>query len=96
MIYITAYMNVKREYRDTFLEKVKELIERSNEEEGNYSYRLYEEVDQSNQFVMLEQWRDQHAIDLHNQSEHFQTFFDFAKKILNEPLTIKRFINDDD
>ncbi|MBS2969218.1 antibiotic biosynthesis monooxygenase [Metabacillus sp. KIGAM252] len=96
MISITAYMNVKPEYREVFLEKVQQVVELTREEEGNVSYRLFEEVSNSNQFVMLEQWKDQHAIDVHNRSEHFQTFFASAKKILAEPLTLKRFINDDD
>ncbi|WP_338776469.1 putative quinol monooxygenase [Metabacillus sp. FJAT-52054] len=96
MISITAYMNVKPGYREEFLEKVQQVIEHTREEEGNVSYRLYEETGNSNQFVMLEQWKDQHAIDVHNQSDHFQNFFAAAKKILAEPLTLKRFINDDD
>ncbi|MGD6815950.1 putative quinol monooxygenase [Metabacillus sp. 84] len=96
MISLEAYMNVKPEYREEFLDKVMHVVEQSSNEEGNISYRLYEEVNNPNHFVMLEQWKDQQSIDFHNQSEHFQTFFAAAKKVLAKPLTLKRFVNEDE
>ncbi|WP_268503841.1 putative quinol monooxygenase, partial [Bacillus paralicheniformis] len=42
----------------------------------------------ANTFVMLEQWKDQNAIDAHNQTEHFQAFVQAAGDLLSEPLNV--------
>jgi quinol monooxygenase YgiN len=43
-------------------------------ESGCLQYDLHQDRDDPERFVMVEQWRDQAAIDQHDASAHFQHF----------------------
>ncbi|ADU31021.1 putative quinol monooxygenase [Evansella cellulosilytica] len=88
---IHAHIHVKEEKRDAFLEEVKPLITGSQAEEGNITYRLYEDTEAPNQFVMLEEWVDQKAIDIHNETEHFKNFGKKAKDYFKQAPEVKVF-----
>ncbi|WFA05772.1 MULTISPECIES: putative quinol monooxygenase [Bacillus] len=90
MIVLQAYMKVKPEKRDSFLESIQPLLKHSRAESGNAQYELFENTEEANTFVMLEQWKDQEALDAHNQTEHFQTFVKQAGDLLAEPLNVVR------
>ena len=55
-----------RQTKEKFLADTLPLIRSSRAESGNISYQLYEAIDTPNQFVMVEEWQDQTAIDQHN------------------------------
>jgi quinol monooxygenase YgiN len=82
---IHAYIKVKPEYRNDFLEEAKNLVRDSQQEEGNISYRLYEDTEHPNTFVMLEEWKDMKAIEYHNQTPHYKNFGKNAGQFLQEP-----------
>jgi quinol monooxygenase YgiN len=86
MIIIQALLKVNPTHRDEFLEKTKPVIEGTLAEEGNISYRLYEDAEEPNTFVMLEKWKDQQVIAAHRQSAHFLAFVNEAKALLLAPL----------
>ena len=50
-------------------------IEATRKEDGCLSYQLYESTEQVNVFVMVENWRDEQAIEGHNQSPLLQQLF---------------------
>ncbi|MGT2924571.1 putative quinol monooxygenase [Streptococcus caviae] len=68
---INAVFFIKADKRQAFLADVAPLIESSRAENGNHAYQLYEAVDLPNQFVMVEEWENQAAIDQHNTNPHF-------------------------
>ncbi|WP_018923103.1 putative quinol monooxygenase [Salsuginibacillus kocurii] len=88
---IHAHMKVKSENREEFLERVQSLIKESQAEEGNISYDLYEDVSEPNKFVMLEEWRDEDAVEYHFQTPHFAHFGDIAENLLEGAPEVKRF-----
>lgn len=63
---INASFFIKADKREEFLADTLPLIHSSRAESGNISYQLYEAIDTPNQFVMVEEWQDQIAIDQHN------------------------------
>ncbi len=73
MIGIMAEFDIKSDCIDKFLEEVKPLVKASNEEAGCIKYELHKALGSDNIFVMVEEWKDQAAIDFHNSSEHFTT-----------------------
>lgn len=73
---INATFFIKEDNRQDFLQAIQPLIESSRQEKGNRSYQLYQAVDKPNQFIMIEQWENQEAIDSHNQTPAFTHFFD--------------------
>lgn len=88
---IHAYFKVNPEKRSVFLEKVKPLIQASQTEEGNISYRLFEDTEDPNAFIMVEQWKDQEAIDFHFQTTHFNEFDSVEEECLAEPVQVDIF-----
>lgn len=91
MIIIHAEMKVNRELEAEFLESVKKLIEASRAEQGNESYKLLKDTEQDNTYLMVEQWKDQEAVGLHNASSHFQAFVAEAPKYLTAPLNVQAY-----
>jgi quinol monooxygenase YgiN len=91
MIIIHAEMKVNSELEAEFLESVTELIEASRAEQGNESYKLLKDTEQDNTYLMVEQWKDQEALGLHNASSHFQEFVAKAPKYLTAPLNVQAY-----
>ncbi|WP_078546164.1 putative quinol monooxygenase [Litchfieldia alkalitelluris] len=88
---IHAYIKIKPEYREEFLEKVRDLVKNSQAEEGNISYKLYEETTEQNAFVMLEEWKDKAAIEYHFQTPHFTEWGKISKDFYSEPTKVLQF-----
>ena len=65
---IHAAFFIKEESRQDFLHAFAPLIASSRQEAGNRGYQLYQSLDDSNQFLIVEKWQDQAAIDSHNQT----------------------------
>ncbi|WP_057490675.1 putative quinol monooxygenase [Streptococcus orisasini] len=76
---ITATFFIKADKREAFLADVTPLIKSSRAETGNHNYQLYEAVDLPNQFVMVEEWENQAAIDQHNTNPHFLHLMEHLK-----------------
>lgn len=91
MIINHALIKIKPEHRETFLEQVKDVIAGSQSEEGNISYNLYEDTEQVNAFVMLEEWKDQEATELHRETSHYKNFMKNVQSILSGPVSVKRY-----
>jgi len=71
MIKIVAKSVLKDGQEETYLQLAKELIEKSREEQGCISYGIFQDIKDASIFTFIEEWQDQKAIDLHNNSEHF-------------------------
>ena len=73
MIKIVAKMTVKEGCAEEFKAAAKALVEQSAAEAGNVFYTLNVSAEDPNKFAIIECWKDQAAIDFHNQTEHFTT-----------------------
>ena len=71
MIGIIAEFTVKSDKVEEFLNAAKPLVKGSNEEAGCLKYELHKDLKSDNVFFMVEEWKDQAAIDSHNQSAHY-------------------------
>lgn len=72
MIKIVSSRVVKEDCVEQFLAIARELVEASCAEEGNIEYTLNRSTQDPRKYCFLEKWRDQDALDAHNNSEHFQ------------------------
>ncbi|PLR78463.1 antibiotic biosynthesis monooxygenase [Bacillus sp. V3-13] len=91
MIIIHAFIKIDPAQREKFLELSERIIKDSQAEEGNISYRLYEEAGQPNTFVMLEEWKDLASIQFHGETAHFKSFMAETSGMLVEPLRAERY-----
>jgi quinol monooxygenase YgiN len=71
MISIVAKFEVNTGKEQKFLELVKELAVVSQAEKGCIEYILHEDVQNPLIYCIIEKWKDQEAIDIHNNSAHF-------------------------
>jgi quinol monooxygenase YgiN len=72
MIFIVARFTVRPEYSDQWLERVSEFTQATREEPGNLWFEWSRSVDDPNQYVLVEAFRDGDAGAQHVQSEHFK------------------------
>jgi len=71
MISIVAKFTVKTGNEEKFLALTEKLVAASRAEAGCVGYSLNKHVEKENTYCMLEQWKDQAAVDAHNASSHF-------------------------
>lgn len=73
MITIVAKSIIKEGKKEEFLALAMELVGESRKEEGCIKYSLYQDIRNENIVSVIEKWKDQESIDIHNNSEHFTT-----------------------
>jgi quinol monooxygenase YgiN len=71
MIFITAKFTVKPEYADTWMDHVREFTEATRAEPGNLWFEWSRSVEDPNEYVLVEAFRDG-AAEAHVISEHFR------------------------
>jgi quinol monooxygenase YgiN len=72
MIFIVAKFMVRPEYSDEWLERVRSFTEATRQEPGNLWFEWSRSVENPNQFVLIEAFRDAEAGAEHVQSDHFK------------------------
>ena len=70
-ISVVVTYNVLPGKREEYLKIIKELIEKTQVEEGCVYYDLFEENEGSSALTLVEVWKDQAALDYHLKTEHF-------------------------
>ena len=72
---------------EEYLKLMKKLVESSSQEAGNTFYHHYEDVKERNIFVVVENYKDEEAVQTHNHSDHFRAFSEnIGKYISEEPV----------
>lgn len=66
MIIVNAKFYIKEDKKSQFLKEIEGLISASKKDEGRLEYSLYESTDNQLEFVMIENWESQEAIEKHN------------------------------
>ena len=72
MIFIAARFKVRPEYSDDWQERVRDFTEATRREPGNLWFDWSRSLEDSNEFVLLEAFRDQDAGREHINSAHFK------------------------
>ena len=85
---ICAQVFIKADKVDAFLAATKDLIEKSNAEEGCISYALYQDPHDRTKFLFFEEWKNQAAVDFHFSTEHFQKFGATLEECASAPAVI--------
>ena len=87
MIKIVARTKFKAECIDAVKALAKELVEKSQAEEGNISYTFNQNIKDPAVLTMIEIWADKAAIERHNTSEHFTRIFpQMAQYAAEQPM----------
>ena len=71
MIVLVVNFKIKEGKKEAFLDVIGRVIAGSQKEEGNIEYDLFADMEQPNEFVLLEKWKDQAALDFHKTTDHY-------------------------
>lgn len=81
---IVAIMTVKPEAVNDILPIFQAVVQGSQQEDGCISYNLHQDISNPTKFVMLEEWESQAAIDFHNSTNHYKTFKEASKDLIEK------------
>ena len=71
---IIAHVTTKAEYKDELMKAFEKVVEGTRREAGNISYDLYVDTSDPLKFTIVERWKSQDAINIHNETNHFKEF----------------------
>lgn len=72
---IVASLTIKNEADKAGIEKaLYAVVDGTRTEEGNVSYVLHQDINNPLTYVIIEIWKSQDAIDIHNETPHFKAF----------------------
>lgn len=71
---IVAVITVKATYQEELESVFRTVVDETRKEAGNTSYDLHQDTNNPLKYTILEVWKSQEAIDLHNESAHFKAF----------------------
>jgi len=83
-IYLTAIIQSKEEYRTEVMEVLQNMVKETRKEEANESYILHQGIEDKNQFVFYEIWKNKEGLALHNQQSYIEAFRALVDEKLQE------------
>lgn len=86
---ITARVFIKPGKEADFISAAKMMIENSNKEEGCLGYMLYQDPYELTNFIFVEKYLNQAAIDIHFGTSYFKEFGTLISDMTSNPMEIK-------
>ncbi|UQS86107.1 antibiotic biosynthesis monooxygenase (plasmid) [Nicoliella spurrieriana] len=74
MIVVNVRITIDPNKRDEYLKFIGDLVEKSLMDDGNLAYGHYQDVNNENQYLILEHWDSQADLDAHLQTAHLINF----------------------
>jgi len=90
MIKIVAKSAAKVGKLDSILELFKEMVERTIKEEGCLKYELFQDLNDPNVLILIEEWENSEVLNKHMASEHFKRIIPQLNELREEAPEINR------
>lgn len=84
-ILVILRMLVRPDSRSDLLETMRGMLEPARVERGCLSYRLYEDVENRNAFVLLEEWATQEDIESHIRTDNQRRLLALTDLLSEQP-----------
>ncbi|MBN8216947.1 MAG: antibiotic biosynthesis monooxygenase [Spirochaetes bacterium] len=91
MIVVTARFTLKPGVLEAYLKEAAPLIEATRKEDGCLSYVLHQDLKSPDSFAVIEQWRDEAALDAHFQTAHVKAIAPKLNALRVAPPEVTRF-----
>lgn len=91
-IYYTGENGNARKFADEMIKSG--TVEKIRSEEGNLRYEYFQPLDQPQTVLLIDQWTNQAAIDVHHASPMMQTIAQLREKY-GLKMKVERFISDE-
>jgi quinol monooxygenase YgiN len=89
MIVVVGRVRTDADRREALVRVGQAVAEASRSEPGCISYRLYEDTEQSNEFVFVEEWDSDEALQRHFATAHIREFLDAIPATIVAPPDVK-------
>lgn len=89
MIVVTGRVRTDADKRDQLIAVAQKVASASREEAGCVSYRVFEDTEQPNHFVFVEEWKDEEALQEHFRTSHIAEFMQAIRATLIAPPDVK-------
>lgn len=86
---IIAKVYIKPGSESDFIPSASTMIENSNKEEGCLGYMLYQDPYEKTNFIFIESYKNQAAVDAHFATPYFKEFGTKIADITSKPAEIK-------
>jgi len=70
--------------REIFKELIEDIVKHSRKETGNICFDLYQSKENENDYVLIEKWQNQDALDRHERFPYFRKFVDKIPEVLEK------------
>ena len=88
---ITAKVFIVPGKESDFISAAQVIIENSNKEEGCLGYMLYQDPYEKTNFIFVERYKNQAAIDVHFAASYFKEFGAKIADMTSKPMEVKIF-----
>jgi len=88
---IVARIAVKEGQEKAFIEIASKLVAATRAEEGNLFYTLYQSTENPSVFIIYEEYKDDAAFEIHENSTHFAAFVEAINDMVAGELVIDQF-----
>ncbi|WP_158978355.1 putative quinol monooxygenase [Cellulophaga sp. L1A9] len=89
-IYLSVHIKSKPEHQEEVKAILQNLVVQTLKEEGCIRYDLHQGIDEESTFVFYEIWRDQKALDFHNQTSYIKALNALLEnKLASEAALVK-------
>jgi quinol monooxygenase YgiN len=85
VILVTGRVQVPPARRGAFLALARDMCSASREDDGCIGYRVYEDLEQPDRYVFVEEWRDEQALQSHFARPHTTSFMSALVPMLDAP-----------
>ncbi|AYB33953.1 antibiotic biosynthesis monooxygenase [Chryseolinea soli] len=85
MVATVIYVQVKREFRQPFIEATRQNHERSIQEPGNLRFDILQDLQDPNKFVFYEAYATEQAAAAHKETPHYQKWRDTVADWMAKP-----------
>ncbi len=89
MIVVVGRVTSDAEKREQLIAVAQAVASASRDEDGCIAYRFYEDSEQPNHFVFVEEWADQSALERHFATAHIDTFMRSIPATITTPPDVK-------
>ena len=88
MIIVTLRMTVRPDKRHDFMESIRGMLEPTRVERGCISYCLYEDIENTNTFTLVEEWKTRDDLEKHVRTDNYRRLLELMN-LLSEPYELR-------
>jgi len=92
LIILAVTLPIKPDRHDEAVKVALQMTAETHKEPGVIRYTFHSPLDDPNTFFVYEEWKDQDALDYHNNSEHMKVFQAAIGDLINGDVTVDKYV----